>query len=184
MPLWQRGLAGVAMFLPLVGGATVRTVVYGGGDFLKNAAKHGDEAIDALKQAEKIDDAAKGAGNVINPNEIRFSQSSVNGADEITASMKANGWRGEPIDVVKMPDGKLTSVDNTRVASARQAGIDIRANVHGYNDPLTPDQMSRFATKKGIPTTWGEAIRLRIGKQNSTFRNSFPSGSSDLPIFK
>jgi hypothetical protein len=98
--------------------------------------------------------------------------------------MKANGWQGEPIDVVKMPDGKLTSVDNTRVASARQTGIYVHANVHGYNDPLTPDQMSRFATKKGIPKTWGEAIRLRIGKQNSTFRNSFPSGSFDLPIFK
>jgi hypothetical protein len=98
--------------------------------------------------------------------------------------MKANGWQGEPIDVVKMPDGKLTSVDNTRVVSARQAGIDVRANIHGYNDPLTSDQMSRLATKKGIPKTWGEAIGLRIGKQNSAFRNSFPSGSFDLPRFK
>jgi hypothetical protein len=98
--------------------------------------------------------------------------------------MKANGWQGGPIDVVKMPDGKLTSVDNTRIASARQSGINAHANVHGYNDSLTPDQMSRFATKKGIPKTWGEAIRLRVGKQNSAFRNSFPSGSFDLPIFK
>ncbi|SHI24935.1 filamentous hemagglutinin, partial [Sporobacter termitidis DSM 10068] len=128
--------------------------------------------------------SAEGAGNVINPNEIRFSQSSVNGVYKITASMKANGWQGEPIDVVKMSDGILTSVDNTRVASAREAGIDVRANVHGYNDPLTPDQMSRFATKKGIPTTWGEAIKLRIDKQNSAFRNSFPAGSFDLPMFK
>ena len=61
LPMWQRGLAGAAMFLPLVGGATVRTVVDGGGDFLKNAAKHGDEAIDALKHAEKIEDVASSA---------------------------------------------------------------------------------------------------------------------------
>ena len=121
---------------------------------------------------------------ILNPNEIRFSQGSVGSADEIIESMGAIGWQGEPIDVVKMPDGKLTSVDNTRVASARQAGIDVHANIHGYNDLLTPEQMSRFATKKGIPTTWGEAIRLRIGKQNSTFRNNFPSGSFDLPRFK
>ncbi|SBV99370.1 hypothetical protein KL86CLO1_11185 [uncultured Eubacteriales bacterium] len=121
---------------------------------------------------------------ILNPNEIRFSQGSVSGADAITANMGAIGWQGEPIDVVKMPDGKLTSVDNTRVASAKQAGIDVHANIHGYNDLLTPEQMSRFATKKGIPTTWGEAIRLRIGKQNSAFRNNFPSGSFDLPRFK
>ena len=30
----------------------------------------------------------------INPNEIRFSQSSVNGSREIIASMKQNGWKG------------------------------------------------------------------------------------------
>lgn len=131
-----------------------------------------------------VGDAAEGAGEAINPNEIRFSQSSVNGADEITASMKVNGWQGKPIDVVKMLDGKFTSMDNTRVVSARQAGIDIVANVHAYDDPLTLDQMSRFATKKGIPKTWGEAIGLRIGKQNSTFRNNFPSGSFELPRFK
>jgi hypothetical protein len=98
--------------------------------------------------------------------------------------MKTNGWQGDPIDIVKMPDGKFTSADNTRVVAARQAGIDVRAFVHGYNDPLTPEQISRFSTKKGIPKTWGEAINLRIGKQNSVFQNSFPSGSFDQPRFK
>ncbi|GFN30052.1 hypothetical protein [Paenibacillus xylaniclasticus] len=41
--------------------------------------------------------------------------------------MKANGWQGSPIDVVKMPDGKLTTVDNTRVLAARNAGINVEA---------------------------------------------------------
>ncbi|MFG2716302.1 hypothetical protein ACGFX2_38100 [Streptomyces goshikiensis] len=27
-------------------------------------------------------------------------------------SMKVNGWAGDPIDVVRMPDGGLTTVDN------------------------------------------------------------------------
>lgn len=44
--------------------------------------------------------------------------------------MKANGWKGDPIDVVKMSDGKLTTIDNTRVVAAREAGIDIQAILH------------------------------------------------------
>lgn len=46
--------------------------------------------------------------------------------------MKQNGWKGNPIDVVKMPDGVYTTIDNTRVVSAREAGIDVQAIVHNY----------------------------------------------------
>lgn len=95
--------------------------------------------------------------------------------------MKDNGWRGDPIDVVEMPDNQMTSIDNTRVAAAREAGIDVQANVHQYNDPLPSDLVDRFTTKKGVPTTWGEAVDLRIGNQNSTFRNTYPSGSFEMP---
>ena len=120
----------------------------------------------------------------VDPNDIRFSQSSVNGADEITQSMKANGWKGDPIDVVKMPDGKLTTVDNTRVVSARQAGIGVKASVHSSNAPLPDGYVNRFTTPKGVPSTWGEAVDLRILKQNAGFRNTYPSGSFDLPKIK
>ena len=71
--------------------------------------------------------------------------------------MKKNGWQGDPIDVVRMDDGELTTLDNTRVVAARAPGIDVKANVHGYNDPL-PDQATRrrFTTPKGgVPQTWG-----------------------------
>ena len=51
LPLWRRGLTRAAMFLPLIGGATVRTVVDGGGDFLKNAAKNADELIDGAGES-------------------------------------------------------------------------------------------------------------------------------------
>ena len=139
---------------------------------------------DLSKQYQKKSDgneSVEGAGSKVNPNEIRFSQSSVNGAEEITNSMRANGWKGDPIDVVRMPDGQLTAIDNTRVAAARQAGIDVQANIHGYNDPLPSNFIDRFTTKSGVPSTWGEALNLRIGNQNATFRNTYPSGSFDMP---
>lgn len=126
----------------------------------------------------------KGSGQSINPNEIRFSQSSVNGADEIIASMKKDGWVGDPIDVVKMPDGSYTTIDNTRVAAAREAGINVNANVHSYNDSLPSGFINRFTTPKGVPSTWGDAINLRILKQNSAFRGTYPSGSIDMPKMK
>ncbi|MBP1863487.1 hypothetical protein BD780_000810 [Clostridium tetanomorphum] len=103
----------------------------------------------------------------VNANEIRFSQSSVNGADEIISSMKANDWKGDPIDVVKMSDGKLTTIDNTRVVAAREAGIDAQAIIHDANELLPENLIDRFTTKKGVPKTWGEAIELRIGKQKA-----------------
>ncbi|RGG45893.1 hypothetical protein [Roseburia sp. AF20-18LB] len=45
-------------------------------------------------------------------NEIRYSQSSVNGSNDIIQSMRESGWKGEPIDVVEMPDGIYTTIDN------------------------------------------------------------------------
>ena len=116
----------------------------------------------------------------INPYDIRFSQSSVNGADSIQASMKSNGWKGDAIDVVNMPDGKLTTIDNTRVIAARDAGITATARVHQYTDPLPEEFIDRFTTRTGTPSTWGEAVQLRVGKQKSSFRTGNPYGSYDL----
>ena len=93
----------------------------------------------------------------INPNDIRFSQSSVNGASEIIDSMKAKGWDGDPIDVVRMPDGNLTTIDNTRVLAARYAEIDVQANVHAFDEvlPQNLDLIERLTTPKGVAQTWG-----------------------------
>ncbi|MDR4190779.1 hypothetical protein COL91_21430 [Bacillus pseudomycoides] len=98
--------------------------------------------------------------------------------------MKANGWKGDPIDVVRMPDGKFTTIDNTRVAAAREVGIDVQITIRNYNDPLPPDMVARFTTPKGIPKTWGEALDLRILKQKASFRNNNPMGSFDLEKMK
>ncbi len=124
-----------------------------------------------------------GVGN-LNPNKIRFSQSSVNGSQEIIESMAKNGWVGDPIDVVKMADGGLTTIDNTRVVAARAAGIDVQAVVHNADDLLSESLIERFTTKQGVPTTWGEAIELRIGKQNSGFRTNNPYGSFEMEKIK
>lgn len=118
----------------------------------------------------------------VDPNEIRYSQTSVNGSKEIAESMRKNGWLGDPIDIVTMNDGKLTTLDNTRVVAARAAGIKVEARVHGFNDPL-PDKATteRFTTHKGgAPSTWGQAVENRIGKQSSSFRKNTPNGSYNM----
>lgn len=79
-----------------------------------------------------------------------------------------------------MNDGNYTTVDNTRVYAARQAGINVEANIHAYDEPLPLEYVDRFTTKQGVPNTWGEAVELRINKQNSNFRNNNPNGSWEM----
>lgn len=94
--------------------------------------------------------------------------------------MKANGWKGDPIYVVRMSDGKLTTIDNTRVVAARESGIEVQATIHDASELLPEGLIDRFTTKKGVPTTWGEAIELIIGKQNASFRNNNPFGADTM----
>jgi uncharacterized protein YukE len=117
----------------------------------------------------------------LDPSTIRFSQRSVTGASPISDSMRSDGWVGAPIDVVRMPDGDLTTIDNTRVLAARQAGIDVSANVHGFDEPLPADMIGRFTTRAGPVSTWGQAVGQRIGRQNATLRTTYPLGSWHEP---
>ena len=78
------------------------------------------------------------------PTETSFTQSWVSyqkrGADynydSLVANMLDNGWQGDPVDVVIMPDGILTSIDNTRILAARQANVSIEANVRLFDEPI------------------------------------------------
>lgn len=128
----------------------------------------------------------EGKGSIkIDSNKVRYSQSSVNGSAEIIESMKAEGWKGEPIDIVKMLDGEYTTLDNTRLYAAQQTGIDVKACIHNYDEPLSPEQAARFSTpKKGTPMTWGEAVEYRINKQNASYRNNNPAGSWKMQDYK
>jgi len=132
--------------------------------------------LSELRSISKIGDGLRAVSNIAT-SKIRFSQQSVNGLEEIVSSMKKNGWQGDPVDVVKMGDGGLTSLDNTRVLAAHEAGIDVQAVVHLADDLLPSNLVKRFTTKKGVPKTWGDAARLRIQNQNSGFRNTYPNGS-------
>jgi hypothetical protein len=130
---------------------------------------------------------AKG-GTSVAAGEIRFSQNTVSYQktggltyEELVQSMKTDGWQGAPVDAVRMPDGKLTSIDNTRIAAAREAGIDVQVNVRDFNSPLTPVEVTRFTRNGQAPSTWGEAITLRIDGQSGKFGVNNPYGSDSLP---
>ena len=101
----------------------------------------------------------------------------VNDSDTLTASMRARGWEGTPIDVVRLGDGKLTAIDNTRVLAAHRAGITVYVTVHAADDALPAELVGRFTTRAGVPQNWGEAIRLRIRKQGAAFRKMYPNGA-------
>lgn len=133
----------------------------------------------ATSKASSIVNAVESSDAIVSvpTSEIRFSQSSVNGLEDIVQSMKTKGWSGDPVDVVKMADGGLTSLDNTRVLAAHEAGIEAQAVVRNASDALPTNMIERFTTKNGIPKTWGDAVKLRIQKQNSGYRNTYPSGS-------
>lgn len=129
-------------------GQYIRSVLYGQPQVV---AVTGDGIINTTEDLFKFSkiegDLTKGAGkaNSVNPNEIRFSQSCVNGSEEIIQSMKINGLNGDPIDVLRMSEGKLTTIDNTRVVSAREARIEVQANIHDANELLPESLMEGYA---------------------------------------
>lgn len=163
-----------------------------GGAALRGASAAGRllaETSEAVRVAEGVP-TAKGAANIA-ADEIRFSQNSVSynkvdratgqsfTYDELVTSMRTNGWKGDPVDVIKMPDGRLTSMDNTRINAAREAGIDVKANVHSFDELLPVDMVDQ--RRFGNAQTWGEAITGRINKQTGGFGENNPNGSSALP---
>jgi hypothetical protein len=93
---------------------------------------------------------------------------------EYTDDMAANGWRGDPVDVVRMPDGGLTAFDNRRVVAANNAGINVQARIHAFDDAFPA---GRLPSGKGeVPGTWGQAVTDRIAGQKPSWRNCYPMG--------
>ncbi|MGK9176085.1 hypothetical protein KXR87_23255, partial [Yokenella regensburgei] len=119
----------------------------------------------------------KGDVQQLDPNDILFSQSSVNGTADLVNNMKANGWKGDSIDVIRMPNGKLITIDNTRVLAASRAGVKVEARVHDASEALPTEYIERFRTRKNNPSTWGDAVDLRIENQSAGYRNRYPDGS-------
>lgn len=67
-------------------------------------------------------------------------------------------------------------VANTYLTAAREAGINVQANIHGFNDPL-PDEF--YLTRRfGDARTWGEAVLYRIRRQRPpAFEIDNPNGA-------
>ena len=96
--------------------------------------------------------------------------------DDIKHDLYENGWpKNDSIDAVIMPpEGKLTSVDNTRLAAARELGTDKsgrpinpQVRVRRPDEKLTAEEQLRFerSSNDKLPETWGEAARERIRHQ-------------------
>ena len=53
---------------------------------------------------------------------IKFSQHSVNDVNHLVERMTRQGWKGAPIDVVRLQSGELVTLDNTRLLAASRTG--------------------------------------------------------------
>jgi hypothetical protein len=118
---------------------------------------------------------------------VRFSQRTAGGngrADGLRESMRRNGWRGDPVDVVETPTG-LTTIDNTRVAVARELGIEtIPVRVRGWNEPLPPSMLRQGSKRPRFgedARTWGDALRYRTASQGRQNGAPFPQDGSTVP---
>lgn len=146
-------------------------------------------SIATNKAVTRVGDGPLPTGRqTLDPTEISFSQATVSGRtsdglthDELVAAMRRDGWQGDPVDVVNMPDGAPTSMDNRRLLAAREAGIPIEADVRNASDPLTSAQADRFeVVGQPRPTNWGEAIQLRTQRQGG-MQGVDPSWPERLP---
>ena len=113
----------------------------------------------------------------LNPDDVRFSQRTAGGngrAEVLRDSMGKKGWKGEPVDAVRTPDG-VTTLDNTRVAVARELDMkEVPVRVHAPNEPLPKSMIGRFGPAK----TWGEALANRTSRQIPPLP---PTGTLDAP---
>jgi filamentous hemagglutinin len=87
--------------------------------------------------------------------------------------MKANGWQGDPIDVVRMADGSLTAVDNTRLTTASLSNTPVQAAIRGFDEVFSATR----AVGNLQGATWGDAILIRIGGQKPLWQRLHPHGS-------
>ncbi len=163
----QRGT--IASYNYVTGEYTVQGARYK----VKNAAGEIVEEVRTINYpVEKID-----------PENINFTQQSMGeNYRDLVASFREKGWQGQPVDLVRTKDGQFISMDNRRIAAAREAGIDVHAIIHELDEPLTSGKCAQYRikdpkTKDAFePATWGEAIYNRLFQNGLTE----PSGGINL----
>ncbi|MDA8021233.1 MAG: hypothetical protein MPN21_27670 [Thermoanaerobaculia bacterium] len=168
--LWGQFFEGTLIHYPDVIGGT-QAFLYGRAAWrafrMRGLATVGDDVARALPNAPS-------GVTILDPTTIRFSQSNVRRTlPEITQSMKARGWQGSPIDVVRMPDGTLITVDNTRLAAASLTNTPVHAVVREFSEIFPAARAG--GNLQGA--TWGEAVLNRIAGQKRAWRQLYPQGS-------
>ncbi len=166
-------LAGPNTFSPLPGSAAVTRVSNAAGRVLRRV----DDAVAIEKNAPLPHRGFTGQFGRLDPNDIRFSQTTAGGrgrAGRLRESMR-NGWDGPAVDAVRTQDG-LVTIDNTRIAIARELGIpEVPAKIRLPRDRLPESMLGRF----GEATTWGQALLHRTGGQRPPLG---PTGTPMIPL--
>lgn len=111
----------------------------------------------------------------VHPGDLKYSQSRVNyNVLDLEDSMRLDGWRGDPLDVVRAPDGSLVSIDNRRLVAANEVGLrEVPVRIHDAGSPLPQDWVAPLADGKrnrfqGLQT-FGEAVTDRTARQGQGF---------------
>ena len=129
------------------------------------------QGIVELDASWNIKSVASGREMLINPREVRFTQEwvSYNSSDKINTldstgrDAKVSPEKLPPLDVVVMPDGRLTSMDNRRLAAAYLYDAEnVRVTIHASTDRLADTAaVKRF--------TWGGRTSHRPGQRLRRF---------------
>lgn len=81
------------------------------------------------------------------------------------------------MDVVSV-DGRLITIDNTRVLAAHMTDTPVQAVIHAVDEGLPASMAGPFVFASGVEaTTWGEAVMTRIGSQSAAYRSAYPARS-------
>jgi hypothetical protein len=128
----------------------------------------------------------------LDANGVRYSQENIGWTtrDGMTlpqlAESLGRGWSKEPINVVIMPDGHVTSMDNRRLYASRDAGTDVYVKIRGFDEMLTAAERRAYRDPKTrvSPTTCGQAITARISRQDYNFAGHSPYGSYTNPAIR
>jgi RHS repeat-associated protein len=130
-----------------------------------------------LMVAKTLTGAPESETQIVKLSELRRTQSTIGKAKAAYWRKKIadeGGYTGDPIDVVKTPDG-LATLDHTRATvSLEQGFITIQARVHLPSEPLPASMIGRFGAAK----TWGEAAAYRAANQVPPLP---PTGLPGLP---
>ncbi len=160
--------------------------------------------LNALSDFNKMAPNLKGVDKILPIDELRWSQTTArntfgdgraieNSRNSILRSGNAYG-QIEPLEVVRMDDGKFTSLDHRRGMASVDAGAkEVPVRIYEGNTVLTPEQSSRFKVETSkqakrlglniddVAKTYQEAVEFRSAKQSPKIPLL---GTENVPSFR